>query len=298
MIFETKAEEEFILKITCMFCGQEKESSKEHIIPKAIGNGSLITDDVCKDCNSALGETIDDKFVNNGLIDLKRSTYDLKGYGGNAPTPITKGTDEEGNTVRFDKDLVAHYIPKITDKDGKAMIIAESESEGRKVIKKKLERKNVPKEEIDEILKSFKPVQSDDRQREFTIRMSMELLDWQLEFLKIAFEFMNKEYGDTYKQDPIGNKLRSILNQSMSGKETDCSDYTSGIDSSAVSPFIDHFRKENEHIHYICIRKYPDNTVSVLIALFDGEISGEVLVSKCGDKYLGTIDKRQRIVIK
>ena len=152
MIFETKAEEEFIFKITCMFCGQEKESSKEHIIPKAIGNGSLITDDVCKDCNSALGETIDDKFVNNGLIDLKRSTYDLKGYGGNAPTPITKGTDEEGNTVRFDKDLVAHYIPKITDKDGKAMIIAESESEGRKVIKKKLERKNVPKEEIDEIL--------------------------------------------------------------------------------------------------------------------------------------------------
>lgn len=109
---------------------------------------------------------------------------------------------------------------------------------------------------------------------------------------------MNKEYGDTYKQDPIGNKLRSILNQSMSGKETDCSDYTSKIDSSAVSPFIDHFRKENEHIHYICIRKHPDNTVSVLIALFDGEISGEVLVSKCGDKYLGTIDKRQRIVIK
>ena len=46
-------------KCNCIICGQYRECSLEHIIPKALGNETLKTYDVCKDCNSKLGDNVD-----------------------------------------------------------------------------------------------------------------------------------------------------------------------------------------------------------------------------------------------
>ena len=55
----------------CSFCLCDKEPSKEHIIPYALG-GSLTTYSVCKDCNSSLGSTIDSKFILNKAVGIAR----------------------------------------------------------------------------------------------------------------------------------------------------------------------------------------------------------------------------------
>ena len=48
----------------CIICGRKfdgKEiiSSKEHIIPEALGNNRFITYSVCKKCNNQLGSNVD-----------------------------------------------------------------------------------------------------------------------------------------------------------------------------------------------------------------------------------------------
>lgn len=54
----------------CIICKKIKEDgefNKEHIIPESIG-GSLTIENVCKECNSKLGEEIDSKIVNDFFI--------------------------------------------------------------------------------------------------------------------------------------------------------------------------------------------------------------------------------------
>jgi hypothetical protein len=45
--------------------GDGTQPTKEHMIQYALGgSNSLVTPDVCKDCNSKLGETVDADFIN------------------------------------------------------------------------------------------------------------------------------------------------------------------------------------------------------------------------------------------
>ncbi|UKI41461.1 MAG: HNH endonuclease [Candidatus Melainabacteria bacterium] len=57
----------------CLFCGNEfEELSKEHIIPNAICGRIKSRNLICKDCNSSLGDEIDNGFngVYNQVINL------------------------------------------------------------------------------------------------------------------------------------------------------------------------------------------------------------------------------------
>ncbi len=49
----------------CIFCGQDKKPSVEHIIPKNIG-GRVVVKTVCVDCNSKFGSKVDAE-LNIGL---------------------------------------------------------------------------------------------------------------------------------------------------------------------------------------------------------------------------------------
>lgn len=54
-------------EITCIFCGLQKNQSKEHVIPQSLG-GNLVIYDVCIDCNSILGSVADSEFDRNSYI--------------------------------------------------------------------------------------------------------------------------------------------------------------------------------------------------------------------------------------
>ena len=51
----------------CVICDLEKDGSKEHIIPEAMGNSKLITYKVCEECNNKLGSKVD-KYLTDYII--------------------------------------------------------------------------------------------------------------------------------------------------------------------------------------------------------------------------------------
>lgn len=284
------------LKITCIFCGEEKESSLEHVIPEAIGNNSFTTNIVCTDCNSALGATIDDKFVNSFPIEMKREMLGLKGYKGNIPQVLRCGKDSNGNTIILDKDSGPKYIPKVTEKDNSFSVMANSKKEVAKIIKKKLKRKQVPKE-IGKALKKIENTEVEESRPKINFRYNYNVSNFKLEFLKIAFEYMNIYYGDTYRQDPIGNRLKNILNQFKSGNIADYSKYVIDVPSKLSTPVMNALKRSKQNIHIILPVIGPNNRLFISILLFNGEFSYSVLVSNHGDAYPSILGKRRSILI-
>lgn len=59
----------------CVICDLEKDGSKEHIIPEAMGNSKLITYKVCEECNNKLGSKVDKYFLAFYQMIKGRNTY-------------------------------------------------------------------------------------------------------------------------------------------------------------------------------------------------------------------------------
>ena len=58
------------MSIKCIICKKSKdetEFNEEHVFPDSIG-GEYKIHNVCKECNSHLGKTVDNKFISSGLI--------------------------------------------------------------------------------------------------------------------------------------------------------------------------------------------------------------------------------------
>ena len=67
--------------IICKKIKNDEEFNNEHIIPESIG-GSLTIDNVCKECNTKLGDEIDSKIINDFLICLGLLNGNLKDENG------------------------------------------------------------------------------------------------------------------------------------------------------------------------------------------------------------------------
>ena len=57
---------------TCIKHNMEKDGSKEHIIPEAMGNSKLITYKVCEECNNRLGSKVDNYLTDYILTKIIR----------------------------------------------------------------------------------------------------------------------------------------------------------------------------------------------------------------------------------
>ena len=72
----------------CIICHQDnQELSDEHVIPEAIG-GYYHIYNVCKDCNSKLGDHVDNLLLNHWFIKAARHEKGFKGYKGYIPNPL------------------------------------------------------------------------------------------------------------------------------------------------------------------------------------------------------------------
>ena len=79
----------------CIICEIEGiKLTEEHIIPNALSNNVLKSKCICKDCNSKLWSTIDNKFVDSFVIKLKRYQECIKGRN-TTENPIKEGIDKK-----------------------------------------------------------------------------------------------------------------------------------------------------------------------------------------------------------
>src|SRR5689334_16868560 len=60
----------------CIYCGDEKELSREHYLPECLGrfeNYETLDDRICTECNHKLGQLVDEQFCRGGQVGYFRT---------------------------------------------------------------------------------------------------------------------------------------------------------------------------------------------------------------------------------
>jgi hypothetical protein len=113
----------------CIFCldtlddtpgaNHGKVPSEEHVIPNALGGSrDCSTMDVCSNCNSTLGDTVDASFINGPVVAMLRHKFKTPGYSGIVPDIVlaTRSMDsgEPGRIVfRPDATVTVRHEPTV-----------------------------------------------------------------------------------------------------------------------------------------------------------------------------------------
>lgn len=282
----------------CIICKkdkQEEDFNEEHVFPESIG-GKYKIRTVCKECNSHFGKTIDNKFINSGVIralnhilkienkngkvvpyfkdtvvDPKNNSIRLKTFFDNKGN--LKDTEFEttihGNIVRFDEGKSLNTLLSeltILYKKGKFPFPKEIENEEDKEkyflkfkeeIKEKFERK--------EFTSSKDPIEQD------SVTSGDEII---FESLKISYELTHEILGERYFNDSLCEVFRKYL---IKGKLD--GDFEKKINFKGIRESI----KNANNFHYFALIKI-NNTLFSSVILYDTFIS-IFMVSEDASKY-------------
>ena len=261
----------------CIFCHEsEKEFkngnswSKEHIIPYALGNHSLKIYNVCQKCNSGLGSNVDAYVNNHFLIAIIRQSLKLKSEEGNIPNPFATGKDDEGNIIRVSDDfeLSMEPVPKVND--GVFKLQATDRESAKKVIKTKLDRKGFDEKEIDSIMKTVDITPSMPYQPNVRYDFTIEPARFELEIIKIAYEYAITKLNDDYSKDPRAEELRVFLNKAINGEMKNKCDQISGIASLNNDERLANMLRQLSilHAHYLQFSANKEGNLLLIISLF------------------------------
>lgn len=261
--------------ISCIFCGLNKESSDEHVIPDSIG-GVYHIYNVCKDCNGFLGEHVDCKLTNHKFMEFERLLRGIKGKSGKIPNPFGKnGILKSGECVRIELDSDGkpkpYFIPKIGEiqgdfqADGKAIIHvtgdARDESAIRKAIEKKLIRAGLPTHSLQENItrSEIKP--------EIEAKLSIDLRDFKVSLIKIAYEFTCDQIS-SYESSSDARYFREFL-MKTEVDDNFINDRTlgNGFNHEQTS-IIESIVEFNDSCHYVLLSQ-TDIGLTCMVQIFD-----------------------------
>ena len=193
----------------CIICRKETVGTDEHIIPDTLG-GVIHCNNVCKECNSLLGEKIDVNLVNSILVSFDRDRYNLAGkkHKFYCWEEDKKFKTDDGQSVKIRKDnngkRKIKYQLKKEEKENKISFIGDDKKEVKNALIKALNRKGVKFNET-EIIKS-----TDEKSRNLTAEKQENVAFIDLALLKICYEFfINKE--PKYYEDKNSKKISDFL---------------------------------------------------------------------------------------
>lgn len=203
--------------VRCIFCGETKKGSKEHIIPLALGNKDLVISSVCKSCNDRLGETVDSLISNNFLVQIRRQALGLKGNSGTPPNPFQNknGVDQEGNKVKLDDEFGSHFITQVEKTSSRLHIRTESRSEAKTIASKTLKRSGFPPAEIEKAMEIIDTVPIHKYQPEVAFPFTINLNELFLSATKMAYEYGFYKLGEVFLNDNFAQEMRSVLLNAM-----------------------------------------------------------------------------------
>lgn len=206
----------------CIICRQDREAAlfhEEHVFPEAIG-GTYIIRTVCDGCNSYFGETADNDLVDHWLVAASRLAYGVKGKS-HVPNPLSDGVLADLPEVKVyhlldDKGRpkgvqVVPNVKKATDDRAQRIEIVIDGSEADKLpemVNKIRSRAGYPPLPAEEILAT---AQTQTVNSEIRFQFTLDLLQYKLGLLKIAYELSATWLGPMYSTDPCGEVIRSCL---------------------------------------------------------------------------------------
>lgn len=244
----------------CIICREEKEDmSDEHVIPDSLG-GFYHIFNVCKICNSEMGQKVDSPLVNHKLTELYRFAQEIEGKTGSVPNPFSGIFLEEGNPeikarvdVNQDGKLEVLYHPIIRLKEDGGVVQSieievDTKDEGKidEILKKITKRKGIPDSAI---------VQSERRRKVRTGgvggRWEIDILKFKIGLLKIAYEFAVDSIKNFY-QDEDAIKISKILKNADYEAVWEYVKIGSGLQPEIFQPFADYLDLSSKK-HYLIL---------------------------------------------
>lgn len=217
----------------CIICNAEKEGSKEHIIPEAMGNSKLITYKVCEECNNKLGSKVDSYLTNYIITKIIRKSLGLLGKD-EKEIKIFPGMviDENGEKYLMEGDIPKKNV-NVELKNNVLHVEAASLEEGLLAAEKRLRRMGKSEEEIREILSTYKIGEKQRTQPTFIIPADINMSRYLLAGIKIAYEYTCELFGENYFEDKVAKIFRKALHKaSISNKKN-----LDGIDYSQIKQY-------------------------------------------------------------
>jgi hypothetical protein len=278
----------------CIICREEKEEfSDEHIIPEAIG-GCCHIYNVCKNCNSIMGNKVDDKLVNHMLSKHMRFRNGLKGKTGEIPNPFV-GTHhlENDSSKKYqllpdEKSIIRPYmLPRTCEeeinKNEYRIVISVDDKDINKVddiLNKKLERLGL---NINQII-SKESIQ--DAEKELTIEThnNFDLEKYKIGLLKIAYEFAVSKIAN-YFNDEIAVEISHVLKNAAYDQVTRYVNIGDGFTKEILTPFAEYLDFESNK-HYLILFDF-NGKLYCLLSIFYMFVVGIQLSNK---SYLSELD--------
>ena len=201
----------------CIICDELKDASlfnEEHIIPESLGNSKLKIYDVCAECNSRLGSKVDCALTNNFLSEIYRNQNKIAGKNGKIPNPFRHGKTETGEPIIVDDDFKPRLVKtqlKFDEKTGKMFVKGGDINKMINAANKKLKRLKKPlltEKQIEELKNNTKVVYENPK---IQYEIIVDINKLSLAFMKIAYEFGYKYFGQVYIQDSVAQEIRKII---------------------------------------------------------------------------------------
>lgn len=277
----------------CIICHQDDvELSDEHVIPDAIG-GYYHIYNVCKECNSKLGESVDIHLLKHWLTNAARYAKGLAGKTGKIPNPLTgEGIMEDGCKVRVEESrdgkIVPHILPNapVVSEDAKSFSFCVDEKD-RNLIPKIAQKMKKKMGCDDSLLTSSEVVHQIDNP---CIRMqaNIDLKNYKIGLLKIAYEFAVDKIPEYYN-DSKAKLYAEILREANLDRLDEVAFVGDGLTSQNVKPLEEYIDYTNTDRHILmllniqgklhCIVKLFDKAFCQMICMSDKAYGEEGLVS-------------------
>lgn len=246
----------------CIICRENnKILSDEHVIPDAIG-GVYHINNVCKDCNSKLGESVDKTILSHWFTQAFRQTHKISGKKGHIPNPLaTEGTLNDGTKVRLIEnatgELEPHIIPSKPEvtKDGDTVNISFSVDQADVKQIDKIREKIFKRQGIDpkkHRIASTSTVQTIE-QPSVNITTDIDIFRYRMGLLKIAYEYACDRlpsYVDDEKAKEYAEILRTCDFERLKGVRIGESGYSAGPFINILRDFVD---INNKNRHYLLL---------------------------------------------
>lgn len=243
----------------CIICREKKEEfSDEHVIPDAIG-GYYHIYNVCKDCNSIMGNKIDNKLVSHILSKQLRFLKKLEGKSGEIPNPFDgihhiKDDDTRKVCLIPDEELgfTPYLLPIISDEkineNEYRISISVDDNDVNKVddiLRKKMQRLGLNK------IISKEMNQSSKKGVIVNIHDSFDLVEFKIGLLKIAYEFAVEKI-ENYFEDKMAVEISDVLRNVNYERVTKYVNIGDGFTKQILTPFEEYLDFESGK-HYIIL---------------------------------------------
>lgn len=213
----------------CIFCLKERQPSVEHVFSLAIG-GTITTDRVCGECNSALGSRVDSALNNFLPIRIRRAELALTGNSRDPPSifemflgdqqlvgPAANRIQTSFNkaTGTLDHRQLYHAADLVTS-DGKKVrqITLDQRDKGQipKIIQRERKRQGLPPLSSEELaIEAGKATLSTIERPLIQVNVNVRFAFLRQAMMKIAYELAFVWLGESYLDDPMSLELRHAI---------------------------------------------------------------------------------------